>query len=272
MAKDAFQEFIAKTIVLEGGDKYTDTPGDRGGSTKYGVTLGTYARWAGRPATADDIKALDLPTATAIFQQLFMSGPGIDRLEVCQEIARQIYDWGVTSDPHTSIRAFQVLIGTGADGVLGPQSFTAAKAAQDKLGAVTLSNMFVNVRCAFYEHVAATNANDQQFLNGWLNRASSFRLAANAKVTPYTAPGVPPGIPLRTRAGATLVAVKQHGGAALIMAGGTVASIPNADLADAATQMDGLNLHHAARLLMISGACLHVAQAILKPFTKTTET
>ena len=34
-----FELAVTKTIANEGGDKYTETPGDKGSATKYGISL-----------------------------------------------------------------------------------------------------------------------------------------------------------------------------------------------------------------------------------------
>ena len=56
---------LAFTFQEEGG--YTNDPNDPGGPTKFGITQQTLAIWRGDSVTAEDVQALTINEATAIY-------------------------------------------------------------------------------------------------------------------------------------------------------------------------------------------------------------
>ena len=53
MITPRLQTLIAELIQREGG--YVDDPDDRGGPTKYGITLATLQAWRHTPVSAADV-------------------------------------------------------------------------------------------------------------------------------------------------------------------------------------------------------------------------
>lgn len=60
--------------------EYTNTPGDPGGPTKYGVTIVTLSHELGRRATIDDVKNMTEQTAMEIMRKKFWNVIGADDL------------------------------------------------------------------------------------------------------------------------------------------------------------------------------------------------
>src|ERR1035441_7261980 len=64
-------EVIAEIIRREG-CVYTDTAGDRGGPTKFGITLSTLQTYSSG-ATITDLQALDIGVAHDIYSQAYVA-------------------------------------------------------------------------------------------------------------------------------------------------------------------------------------------------------
>ena len=71
---------IQDIIKREGG--YVDHPNDKGGPTKYGITLKTLAAWRGEVLTgSDDVKALTKEEATRIYREEYSLKPRFSLIE-----------------------------------------------------------------------------------------------------------------------------------------------------------------------------------------------
>ena len=51
-------DLITEIMKAEGWDKYTNDPADRGGPTKWGITLKAWSEYHGLDLTAEDIQAI----------------------------------------------------------------------------------------------------------------------------------------------------------------------------------------------------------------------
>lgn len=169
-------DLISDVLRREGG--YVNHPADRGGPTKYGITQDTLAAWLGRPASVDDVKALDEDTAREIYAQRYYHAPRIDSLP---EIVRPIlFDVAVNSGPRRAVMMLQQVVNDAGfgpvdvDGALGPQTRKAAERAAAEMGPF-LVNALVEERKAFYAAIIAGNPSQAVFERGWMARAEEFR-------------------------------------------------------------------------------------------------
>lgn len=164
-------KMLEDLLVVEGG--YVNHKADKGGPTKYGITLDTLSDYLGRTATILEVQGLDKDTAIKIYRKKYYLDPGINKLpEAIQPI---IFDAGVNSGPTAGIKILQKLLGLEPDGIIGPK--TIKEATTD----VTISekdfiNHLVDARRQKYESIVAKNPSQKVFLKGWLNRAESFRI------------------------------------------------------------------------------------------------
>jgi|GEM_PF-4548155 len=55
---------IDRLIDREGG--FVDHPADRGGPTKYGITLRTLSKWRGYPCSREDVEAMPRSTPAVV--------------------------------------------------------------------------------------------------------------------------------------------------------------------------------------------------------------
>jgi lysozyme family protein len=168
------QAFIDSIIVKET-DKYTNHPKDKGGPTKYGITLKTLSAWRGKPTTAEDVEHLQEAEARAIYEKEYITGPRFDMINR-PETAGFLVDFGVTSGPSDAVKAVQrVMNAVGVplkvDGIMGPKT---AGAINEYTAPKELLNRLVAERVIF--HVDDTQKRPDQlvFLEGWVRRALSF--------------------------------------------------------------------------------------------------
>lgn len=126
------QEIATAIVAREGG--YVNDPDDPGGATNFGVTIHTMRRLGldltgdGR-VTSADVRVLTREKAVEIFIQHYFYGPRIDKLP--EPLQATVFDMYVNSGAN-AVKILQRLlnkmrIGVSVDGVLGPQTITAAK-------------------------------------------------------------------------------------------------------------------------------------------------
>lgn len=168
---EAVNAMIESLIAREGG--YVNHPADKGGPTRWGVTLQTLADWREAPCTAEDVKNLSKEEAIKIYRALYYIGPGIDTLP--QGIQSHILDIGVNSGPRTAIKMLQRVLNSFGeslviDGVIG----NATRDACRRYEASKINNSLVEARMRFYEDIVANNPSQRVFMAGWTKRAESF--------------------------------------------------------------------------------------------------
>lgn len=173
--KNKVEQLLWDIIEREGG--YVNHPSDRGGPTKYGVTIKTLSQWQRRQATIDDVKAVDKKTAFKIFYRLFYERPNIDSLPL--SIQPMLTDMAVNHGPKNTIHMLQDVLDTCGynlgklDGICGPKTAASAKTCWHQLGNDFI-RMLVCRRKAFYQAIAQNDPTQVVFLKGWINRAESF--------------------------------------------------------------------------------------------------
>lgn len=167
---------IADMVTREGG--FVDIAADKGGATKFGITADTLgrSRKLGRPATRDEVAALEVPEASAIYREMFIIAPRVDMIDD-RPLALLLFDSAVqfgrgdVSKGWEAIEWMQeALGGLKVDGYLGPVTFAAYRAA-DK-AALTLK--IIGLRLAKRRRVIRRDASQMQFIAGWLGREAEL--------------------------------------------------------------------------------------------------
>jgi len=108
-----FEDSFSKLIGHEGG--YTEGKGDPGGETKYGISKRAYP--------SEDIKALTLETAKAIYLRDYWGPAGCDA--VPDGVRFDLFDTAVNSGTKTAAKLLQRAVGEAEDGVIGPRTLQA---------------------------------------------------------------------------------------------------------------------------------------------------
>lgn len=159
---------IDRVIDREGG--YVDNPADRGGPTKYGITLATLYEWRGRLVGAFDVQMLSVDEARAIYRTKYFDDPGLDAVSDpgLQEL---LFDYAVNSGPTTAVKALQAALEVPVDGVLGPVT----RAALTKV--TNQPALFYRVKAERYEALlrfVGVDPEQAAFVQGWANRLDQF--------------------------------------------------------------------------------------------------
>lgn len=177
---------IAEDIVArEGG--YVNDPDDPGGATKYGVTIHTMRR-LGLDLTGDgivgiaDVRALTRAQAVEIFLTHYFERPRIG--EMPGDLQASLFDMYVNAGAN-AVKILQRLLremgfGVSVDGMIGPQTLKAARAAAAPDG-VVLRDAYGIARRNYYFRLADRRPQSRKYARtrkggkgGWIKRAEEF--------------------------------------------------------------------------------------------------
>jgi len=163
---------IIADIIRREGEHYTDLAGDRGGPTKYGITLATLAAWRRHPVTTEDVASLDEAEAVAIYQDIYIRRPRFDGVDDPRLRALAV-DSAVLHGVNRAVMWLQRSAGCQADGVLGPASLKAVNSAD----ATRLHASLLAQRVEFIGRLITRDPTQAEFAAGWLARIAEFLTA-----------------------------------------------------------------------------------------------
>ena len=157
------KEVIEKIIIAES-EQYTNNPNDRGGPTKYGITLKTLRSLPSYgDATAEDVKSLTKDKAVQIYTDIY-SYPFlcINDDTIFNFVVNSAVQHGVTG----AAKQLQRALGLKDDGIIGPATKAAVNAA---IPIQFLANLTAE-RCKYYANILQKDHSQREFAAGWLNR------------------------------------------------------------------------------------------------------
>jgi lysozyme family protein len=166
MADDAVEFLISRVIDREGG--FVNDPTDRGGATKYGITIGTLAAYRGHAVTVPDVKDMTELEARKIYRANYFRG--IDAVTDPKSL-EFLFDYAVNAGTGKATKALQFVIGAVEDGDFGPNSKKKLAEYGDQ------SKLYWPLVCYRFDHFMRIMANDPsqtKFANGWANRMKEF--------------------------------------------------------------------------------------------------
>lgn len=155
---------MVEILRCEGG--YTDHPSDPGGATNLGISL----RFAQDIALdldddgdtdASDIRLMDISKATELYRKHFWDACSCDNLP--HGIDLLVFDIAVNQGVGSSKRLLQSQLEVTVDGVVGPKTLEAVRAAHP----LSLLLNLTAKRILRYERTA----NFETFGEGWINRS-----------------------------------------------------------------------------------------------------
>lgn len=169
-------KLIPHILKWEGGAKFTNDPLDRGGATKYGITLNTlqsihYDINHDGKVNVDDVKALQLEDFKKILKRQYWDRWQADKINN-QSIANLLVDW-LWGSGVNGIKIPQRLLGVPADGVVGAKTINALNASNQRY----IYNKVWQARKEFYEKIVKNNPSQAKWLKGWLNRLNDLKFS-----------------------------------------------------------------------------------------------
>ena len=151
-------------------DKYTNNKKDKGGPTKYGITLATWRR-VGYDKNGDgvlneeDVKLLTKDDFHRVFKQNFWNACKADKIQD-QSVANMLVDFAYNSGVKRAATYLQLTLGITADGIIGNKTLFAINKSNGK----RLFERLKKTREDYLKSIAKGEQKD--FLDGWLRRLS----------------------------------------------------------------------------------------------------
>lgn len=154
---------------LEGG--YVNDPADRGGPTRYGISLRFYKETVDQYASEEDIRDLSLERAKRLYWIHFWDKIDLVRLD-SQPVANRVFALAVHSGLKPAIRVLQRAVNQSGynleeDGVLGPKTVNATNS-------VSPRQLLPDLRhetWKLYREIMVRRPVLEKFLLGWRRRA-----------------------------------------------------------------------------------------------------
>jgi len=165
-----YDEALKRVLEHEGG--YSNDPGDSGGPTMYGITIHDARAYWKHDATANDVRHMPLSVAKEIYRTKYWGKMDCDELPDGVDYA--VFDYGVNSGISRAAKVLQRFVGVTADGVIGPRTVLAAKAADPEV----LIKDICAERLGFLQHLGIWRI----FGKGWGRRVREVRAGALAMV------------------------------------------------------------------------------------------
>jgi lysozyme family protein len=150
-------------IAREGG--YVDHPDDKGGPTKFGITIAALSEWRHKECTAEDVRELEEPEARSIYTSRYFIGPGYGHLEN-EDLQALLLDCAAQFWHDDATRWLQNAVGVPEDGVCGPHTIMAANKIEPWKVMVRIMSQRIQRRGQRINK----HREQAEFAEGWANR------------------------------------------------------------------------------------------------------
>jgi hypothetical protein len=173
LPRASIDRVLDEVIRREGG--YVNHPADRGGPTKFGITMGTLQRWRGdHPVTADDVCRLTEAEARQIYRQRYVIAPGYAGIKDPQLVGLMVDCCVLYGEDDASPWLQQAAKDLGADlavdGKVGPRTLAAVNA----IAPERLIRRICAARLRKMGRVITEKPSQAAFAAGWSNRLAEF--------------------------------------------------------------------------------------------------
>jgi lysozyme family protein len=184
--KETFEVWCNRAFDYEG-RVYENVAGDRGGPTKWGITIGRVADIKGvklpKSGTAaynrlvDDLKALSPDDIKEIYKRDYWDAVRGDDLPPGVDFA--VADFGLNSGPSRAAKYLCRCLGLKQSGTLNNEAIQAAK----RTDTDDLVNTYCDARAEFLEGIVRLSPSQAKFRKGWLSRVRDVRARSLKLVT-----------------------------------------------------------------------------------------
>jgi lysozyme family protein len=156
--KENFDKSLKMILHHEGG--YVNHPRDPGGETNLGVTKRVYEEWGG----TKDMRDLTQEDVAPIYEKNYWGRAKCDHLPSGLDLA--VFDWDVNSGVGRAAKKLQTMIGTEADGGIGPNTLRTLDEYIEHHGIEETLRNYKAIRQKFYESLSTFDT----FGKGWTKR------------------------------------------------------------------------------------------------------
>lgn len=164
-------EPIVQWLLYQEDDKRTPgrivNLGDNAGLTRLGITSKNYATIVPPGFFGAMSFQLAVQVAKTLYENQYWHHLNGDRI-VADQVAAPLLSFAVNRNIPTAVRTLQHVLGVETDGVLGLVTISVLNQKDPNAVAAQFRADWIN----YYHSVALTNPNDEQFLQGWINRAN----------------------------------------------------------------------------------------------------
>ena len=159
-------ETILDGVIRREGAGFVQHPADRGGPTRYGITLATLERWRGGPVSADDVRQLTEGEARQIYRARYVEAPGFLSVTTDDALLTALVDFAVHSGPRAAVLALQRAVSVTADGAIN----AATRAAVARLAPREVAWRLHMIRIELLCRLAERHPEQRVFWRGWMAR------------------------------------------------------------------------------------------------------
>lgn len=167
-----FEFVFACAIGVEGG--FVDHPADKGGPTKFGITIGTLKSWRGSAVSSKDIKNLTLEEARQIYYEKYFVPNNLTYLsdkKIACVLFDQIINQGASAPSRRAVDTLREMgLYDGADTRLTPEVCSKLEALQWAGKSDEFLIRYLVKSQQYYGDIVRRNPSQQVFLRGWINR------------------------------------------------------------------------------------------------------
>jgi lysozyme family protein len=160
MATENWDTCIEMILHHEGG--YVNHPKDPGGETNLGVTKRVYEEHGG----TKDMKDLTIEDVKPIYKKSYWDRVKGDQLPAGLDLC--VFDFGVNAGTGRAAKYLQTMIGTVADGGIGPNTLKTLDEYLDENGLEKTIRDYQDARQEYYESLSTF----ETFGKGWTRRVN----------------------------------------------------------------------------------------------------
>lgn len=172
MAAENYQKCLDMILHHEGG--YVDHPKDPGGETNLGVTKRVYEDFGG----TKDMKELTVEDVEPIYKKNYWDRIKGNELPTGLDLC--VFDFGVNAGTGRAAKYLQSMIGTTADGGIGPKTLAKLEEYLEENTIEDTIEEYQKTRQAYYESLG----HFATFGRGWTRRVDETTDAAIAMTIP----------------------------------------------------------------------------------------
>jgi len=166
VSSENYSKCLNLILHHEGG--YVNHPKDPGGETNLGVTKRVYEEWGG----TKDMKDLTVEDVAPIYEKNYWGRLKCDKLPPGLDLC--VFDFGVNAGTGRAAKYLQRMIGSAADGAIGPNTLYKVKEYVGAEGLAPTIHDYQTARQKYYESLSTF----ETFGRGWTRRVDETTEAA----------------------------------------------------------------------------------------------